>query len=160
MKLDIFFNAVHKALEQAFLLAEVDLIKDYSNHCLILKSTNVKEENDSLLDVGYSDDFSDTEIGGYYSIDSNGGIEKNVEISLDSPKTDVGIKTENSEQSINIRNDNLSSLPLRRCSVLLENLHESNEDSSSRYVESSQYPLMLEKEVESKSKLKELRESV
>jgi len=147
MKLDIFFSAVRNALEQAFLLAEVDLIKDYSNHCLILKLTKVKEENDNLLGVGHSNDFYDTEIGGYYSDDSNGEIEKKLE--LNSPKTDMVIKTENTERFINIRSkDNFSSLPLRSCSVLLEKPHETNKDSSSCYMKSSQYPAMLERKVE------------
>ena len=80
MKLDIFCSAVHKALEQASLLAEVDLIKDYSNHSLILKLTKIKEENDSLLSFSHSNNVYDTEFGGYHHDASNGEIAKNLKI--------------------------------------------------------------------------------
>ena len=62
MALDVLYLAVHKALEQAFLLAVVKLVKDHTNQCLVLRST----ANKSL-----SDDLERQEGGGFQSAKSN-----------------------------------------------------------------------------------------
>ena len=45
MRFEDLFCAVYKALEQNFLLTEVELVKDYSNLCFILKPTKLLEES-------------------------------------------------------------------------------------------------------------------
>ena len=45
MRFEDFFHAVYKALEQSYLLSEVELVKDYSNLCLILKPSKIIDES-------------------------------------------------------------------------------------------------------------------
>ena len=46
MEIDALYLSVHKALEQAFLLADVELVNDYSNRCLVVQSKLVKSINE------------------------------------------------------------------------------------------------------------------